>query len=122
MKRLFGGVLALVLLAGSAGQTRGAVVFSNFGPGDAYNTNVGWTIAGPDVTVGVSQGDAFTASGTGALSQIRIAIGRFAGTNEFLLDLRADAGGTPGAILEHFDIVGQMPLFDNTPHPPVAVN
>jgi hypothetical protein len=39
--------LLSLLLALAVGAAASTVIFSDFGPGDSYNTGVGYTLAGP---------------------------------------------------------------------------
>lgn len=87
----FAASLTLTL---SAAPARAGFVFNNFGPGDTFNTATGWAV-GPPFT----QGMQFTASGSGALSTIELALGSFAGSSTVTVELHADASGTVGALL-----------------------
>ena len=71
-------------------------VFDNFGPGNTFQTSIGWTESGPTSSVGTaSQGEGFTPSSTGLLSSIDIALGHVSGTNDAHLFL---ADGVPGTL------------------------
>ena len=95
------------------------VIFSNFGPSDAYNTTVGWTIG-----FGFTQGDAFSVP-TGqdyTLDAIRAAISYSEGpVNAVDLTLYSDSGGSPGDVLEVFG-ASDLPTFGQANAPDVFVS
>jgi hypothetical protein len=115
-----------LLLAGlgcllAAGPARAGILFSNLGPGDTYDTSVGYTIG-----LGFTQGDAFTPSATANLSDIGMALNfAFGDSHDVTVQLRADAGGQPGAVIETYSATttgqfgSQNPLVfvDSTSHP-----
>jgi len=106
-------VLSLALpLASMAGTI---TVYNNFGPGNAYDPNNGWTESGAGSLTGFNslQAMAFTNT-TGqniALTQIDIADGFISGNNSMVLSLYADNGsGAPGALMESW-LVTSLPSF-----------
>ena len=57
-------------------------------------------------------GNAFTVGATSMnLSEIEVAAGIVSGTNQLTIDLDADSGGTPGAVIESFTINNAMPAI-----------
>jgi hypothetical protein len=120
MKRFRGAVLAFFVLA--AGQARADVLYNNFGPGDSYQTGNSWIIGRfPGTSITWVQGDPFRVTGGDfTLDRLTLALSWVAGPNEADVQLRADAGGLPGATLEsfHFSNLGN---FGNN-NPPVAAN
>ena len=88
-------------------------IFSNLGAGDSYNGSTGWTLGTPDSgTDYFVDGSAFTVGATSLnLSTIEVAAGLTAGTNQLTINLDADSGGNPGAVIESFTINGAMPGF-----------
>ncbi len=104
--------LALALSAPAAlAQT---TVFSNFGPGNTFGTSA-YLSYGPTNPLAASngtdsQGEGFTASASGNLSTINIALQHYSGTNDAHLFLANASGGVPGAILESFTITN-LPIF-----------
>ncbi len=102
MKRsiLFGTAIATAMALTSVSTAD--VIFNNFGAGDSYQTNIGWTLSdGAPIGVDNDQGDAFTVTGGNFfLDQIDVAIGLVVGTNRIFLDLYDDAAGEPGSVLE----------------------
>jgi hypothetical protein len=110
------GVAVLALFFG--GAARADVIFNNFGPGDSYTTNQGWTISGPTgAPPGFVQGDAFSipAGPDLQLDRIRLAVGHVTGPNQVIVTLRADAGGLPGAVLETFNFTNLGAFGQNNP-------
>ena len=83
-------------------------VYSNFGPGNAYDCCNAYTESGAGSFTGFNalQAMAFT-NATGqdiALTQIDIADSFVAGNNTMTLNLYADNGGAPGAVLESWTV------------------
>ena len=109
-------LLVLILLAGAAPLGAG-IIYSNFGPGDSYNLNTGWTIG----TVGLryEQGHAFTPVSSFNLGQIDFAIGYLDAPNLVELWLMSDVGGAPGSVIESFSFTGVMGSFGNS-NPPLS--
>ena len=109
-----GSLLFSICLLPSIAQ--GQVVFDNFGPGNTFNTRIGWTETGPSSGIGFasSQGEAFTPSATGQLSSIDIALTHVDGTNDAHLFLSNGIPGVAGTTtLETFTLVG-LPAFGST--------
>ncbi len=109
-------LLVLFLLAGAAPLGAG-IVYSNFGPGDSYNSGAGWTIGHPDLRM--DQGHAFTPVSSFTLGQIDFALGLASGTNQAELWLMSDAGGEPGSVIESFSFTGTMGAFGDL-NPPLS--
>lgn len=107
-----GCVVALVLCLNSA---RAGVVFSNFGAGDTYDTTLGYVV-GPD-GFGNTFVDAsrFTATGSGTLSTIELALSNVLGNSGLTVELHADAGGTIGALLASGSTAATGPLNSTNP-------
>jgi hypothetical protein len=83
-------------------------VYSNFGAGNSYNCCNGYTESGAGSFTGFNalQAMAFT-NATGqnlTLTQIDIADSFVAGNNSMTLNLYADNGGVPGAVLESWTV------------------
>jgi PEP-CTERM motif-containing protein len=101
--------LAVLWLALPLTSRAGTItVYSNFGPGNAYDPNDGYTQSGAGSLTGFNalQAMAFTNT-TGeniALTQIDIADSFVAGNNTMTLNLYADTGGAPGAVLESWTV------------------
>lgn len=95
-------VLALGVL-GAASIANADVLYSNFGPGDTYLPNIGETLAfgGPLGGDSYEHAVPFTVTGGAyTLDSAEVAVMRFWGPDMVNADLRADAGGSPGEILE----------------------
>jgi hypothetical protein len=87
-------VAGLLMLSASAAQS--AVVFDNFGPGDSYDSSIGWTIS-----TEIIQGMGFSPVSAGFLASIDIAAGTTGSPpTPYTLTLRADDAGVPGLVLE----------------------
>jgi hypothetical protein len=87
----------------------GGIVFSDFGPGDAYLSPGGYSIGGASGAFGQVniQGATFTAALTGTLSEIDAPFNNQGWPGLFNLELYADDGtGKVGALLESFQNVG----------------
>lgn len=114
-------ILVTVLLAIGNATAAPTVLFDTFGPGNTYNTAVGWTIgiSGLDY----DQGDQFVigAAVPYSLDQIELAMGLVSGTNQLDVWLMSDAAGQPGAIIEAFSFSGVMGPFGSA-NPPLAAN
>jgi MYXO-CTERM domain-containing protein len=105
---------ALAVLALAAGQVRADVAFSDFGPGDTFNSGVGWTVAGSGSSIGTLQTDAmqFTSVASGNLTTVELAVGFVGGSNSFTVTLLTDSAGAPGMALESLAL---MNVPDNNP-------
>lgn len=97
-----------------AGATRADVVFSNFGPGGDWDHGSAYVLRGP-------QGNGTSPAGGKAMpfrptfraefTSVELALGSglIPGTNRFVVELRVDEQGHPGAVLESF-------MFENLPY------
>ena len=103
MKRL---IVICVILVLTGQVNASTTLFSTLGPGDTYQTNVGWTIGYPDWEQGNQF--SFAAAAPYYLDTIELAVGYVSGTNELDVWLMSDAAGEPGAIIEAFNFVGLM--------------
>lgn len=78
-------------------------IYSNLGKSktDRYLDTNGWTIAGPNAGIGVTQyiGMPFTPKASSHVSQVQIAVQWMAGDNQVNVSLHTDAGGVPGTLL-----------------------
>ena len=111
MKRLMmAGLCAAALAVLAVPAARADVLYDNFGPGDSYQTGIGWTIGAPGGGDFWEQGDPFDVSGTYTLSQVTAAGGWVVGPNKYVLFLMDDAGGQPGNVIEEYDFsdIGQF--------------
>jgi PEP-CTERM motif len=113
-------VIGFVAVAATPGKAA-IVLFDNFGPGNSYQTNVGWTISSSGSSPGLfTQGEGFIPSATALLNSINVAAGLVTGPNDITFDLRANSGGVPGALIESFHAVNQMGSFGSN-NPPLVL-
>jgi hypothetical protein len=106
MKKLLGGVLALLLLSGTA---KADIIFNTFGPGDTYDRSTGWTVGFPGTYQDIGQ--AFTPAGnTYTLERLVLALGWVTGTNAVDVSLMTAVGGLPGSVLETWHVTN-LPSF-----------
>ena len=112
-----------ILLAGSLVgclPAQAEVVFSNFGPNHAL-TQGGWAVSGAKNTNlwkghAVKTAESFTSSVSGdVFLKIEIAIQLIAGSNAFLLTLNQDSNGTPGQLLQQWQLTQVPPFGDGSP-------
>jgi hypothetical protein len=90
-----------------------ATIFSNLGkPGNLYEDNVSWDVAGPDS--GVQEqwvAMPFTPNFDAAVTQISVAVEHNTGSpNAFVLSLNADSGGLPGPVIRRW-LVKNAPKY-----------
>jgi hypothetical protein len=97
--------------ASSALPTSAATVFSNFGPGNAYDSGVGWTVSESGSPTGLFvNANGFTPSAGGYVSRIDVALSNVLGTNNATIELAQDSGGLPGAVIRSWSVAGQPPF------------
>lgn len=103
-----------VLLGGSPAYAD--VIFSDFGPGNTFQTNVGNTICGTGTfncagnPTPLSGANSFTPTGSYTLSSISLATALVTGTNQLVVSLMPDAGGIPGTPVETWTFTNAMQL------------
>jgi hypothetical protein len=92
---------ALALLLGG-GTARAGILYSTFGPGDSFGTNVAWGFGGFAPTGYLASAMQFSPSATATLGQVRVVLSPGLGFAEISATvlLAADNGGTPGTTLE----------------------
>lgn len=102
MKPVVTCLVALALICARAGQAKADVIFSNFGPGDSFDSAQSTTIQ-PSLDFAF----AFTAKGNFLVDGIELAVAASGGFRQLTVSLATDAGGVPGAVLEsfHFSVV-----------------
>lgn len=102
--RLFNSAVhSMVLCAGFGAASAADVLYSNFGPGDVYDTAFGWTLSYGGPLGGDAYEDAvpFTvAGGDYTLDSAEVAINHFWGPDLVHFSLHADDGGVPGEALD----------------------
>ncbi|MBV8728250.1 MAG: hypothetical protein JO336_00430 [Acidobacteriia bacterium] len=94
------------------------IVFSNFGPSFAYNTSGGNDVGNAFDGNNYAEGDTFTPGHTDVFADLRIALSCFVSCpSPFTVDLTANSGDQPGAVIESFSVLGTSlgPLGANNP-------
>ncbi len=99
----------LLLMAVAAVPADSGVIVNTFGPGDAYQTGIGYTLGYAGVAY--SQGNAFAPASTVTLDQVEVAIGLVSGPNELLVWLMTDSSGEPGTVIESWAFSNAMGSF-----------
>ena len=106
-----GAVIGACALAAASSAD---ILYDNFGPGDTYTTNVGWTISdGDPIGTDNDQGDPITLNALGAdffLDSVTAPIQYVTGVNRIDLTVYDDNGGEPGTPLETASL-GDLPGF-----------
>jgi hypothetical protein len=106
---------AVILLA-SYTPAAADVVFSNFGPGNSYDLDSGWVVAGPTSNAPDGPGEwafAFTPSSDFTLTQIDVAISNDTAPISVTLSLDNASGGLPGGTIESWTVTS-LPVFPPT--------
>ena len=111
MKKKMTICIVIVLLL--AVPSHAALIFSTLGPGDTYNTGVGYTIGVSPNEYDQGNSFSFSVAVPYYLDTIELAASLVTGTNEIDVWLMSDAAGEPGAIIEAFNFVGAMGTFGN---------
>lgn len=76
------------------------MIFSNYGSG----ASGAYAVYGTNTIGGLDTASAFTPSATATFDSFTISADFFGGTPAFILELAADSGGLPGAVLEEYSI------------------
>ncbi len=103
------------------GLSLAGTIFSDFGPGNTFQDNIGYTISGNTSPVGESIVSAmsFTSTGNYNLTQIDAALGYVTGVNSITFTLNTDVGGLPGVIMESWALTN-LPTFGGS-YAPVSM-
>lgn len=117
-------VAATIFLV-TSGAARADVLFNNFGPGDSYLGNTGWTVInGGPVGAHIEEASSFTVSGGDFFfTTAEFGAGHLFGPNVLIVTLHDDAAGVPGDPIESVTLVDQLLRFPNKPqtnYPPVV--
>ena len=110
MKKCTHVVVCAVMLCQS-NASLGDVIFSNFGPGDSYNTSQSYPVTEGEPFGGndFDQGEAFTVfNGDFFLNSINLAMSLSVGQNTVFIDVYDTVDGLPGEIVDSAVIHGQM--------------
>jgi hypothetical protein len=106
------GLAVVVAVIFSTMSARADVLYSNLGPGDAFDASNGYFVDGSDYFNQVI-GSPFTVSSTATLGDAMLGLNNFAGSNNPVdVYLESDAGGMPGTILATLTQSGTIPPFN----------
>jgi len=96
-------MIKILRLAGATclGLSAGTIVYTDFGPGQAYNDTGGWSVGqGSSVAAG------FDPSSSGVLLQVDLAIENAGTSAPLSILLETDSAGTPsGTILDNRSLI-----------------
>lgn len=106
MKPVFFAPALIALLAVPLGA-QAVVLYDSLSPGSSYNDGTGFGLGYPGPS---SLAIAFTPGTSGLLSEIDVGITHISGANVLKLQLRADAAGLPGGVLQTWTLTG-LPQF-----------
>lgn len=116
-ERLAVFALLTVFFAVSGVAHADTVLYTNFGPGSAYNASVGNAVGNAFDGNLYAQGDQFQASSTSKVSSLDIALScNFSGgcPDAFTVQLMTDSAGSPDSVLESFSVSGaSLGIFGN---------
>jgi hypothetical protein len=100
-----------------------SVVYTTFGPGMTFNTNLAHSTNPPAFSIFHELAASFVSSENFQLSKIDIAlcynsldniVDPQATNSGAVVELLTDAGGFPGAVLETWNVAGPLPIFGTT--------
>ena len=114
-------IALLVWAAAMGAPASAAIAYNTFAADFGYEFLAGSTIAGDAAQPGYTEtANRFTSLATGAITDIWIPVAHNGGANTFEIQLRADAGNVPGAIIESWTLVDQafpfIPSFQDPIH------
>jgi len=81
-----------------------AAIFSDFGPGSSYSSSGGWAVG-----LGFAQANMFTATTSGIVNQIDVAMTNAGGPGTATVSLWTDVGDLPGVELGSWDVTASQP-------------
>jgi hypothetical protein len=100
-----------------------SIIFTNFGPGFAYNTTVGNIVGNDGVGDNLAHGDTFTPTSTETLTALYLALSCFSSCPEsYTVALTRDAGDQPGAVLASFTEAGTALGTFGSNNPPIFIS
>jgi hypothetical protein len=111
------GSPALAILVALPTPASAEIVFSNFGPGNSYDVDAAWVVAGPTSEAPdrpSAWAFGFTPSGNFALTQIDIAMSNSSAPISVTVSLDQATGGLPGATIESWTLTS-LPVFPPDP-------
>ena len=96
------GLLLCLLVLACAPAVAGDI-YSNLGTGtNVYNCCLGYAISVGSFGESITEANEFVPTASGMVSEIDIAVGYVAGVNSFYVNIDANNGGQPGAVLASF--------------------
>jgi hypothetical protein len=105
MRRMAWALAVAGLLGGLPGAARADLIFTNLGPGDSYNLVWGWAYGTTrSATDHFVSGDAFRAAATLVVDKVELPLWWVSDHAQVDVQLAADAGGKPGAVLDTFTL------------------
>ena len=113
-------LLAVFAFFAASGVARADdVLYTNFGPGFAYDTSGGNVVGNGFDTNLYAQGDQFQVSSTSQVSSLDLALSCFTSCPDaFTVQLRTDSSNSPGGVLESFSVSGgSLGAFGNNNAP-----
>ncbi|MBZ5609646.1 MAG: hypothetical protein LAP38_15400 [Acidobacteriia bacterium] len=112
MRKGIGLVVTLAAAMCLSSRASADTVYSNLGSGTTvYNSGTGWSVSTVASTGFLLQpAFSFTPSGTFNFTELDIALGFINGTNSVTVDLMSDSGGSPGSVLDSWNVSG-LPAF-----------
>jgi hypothetical protein len=123
-KALTAGVGLCIGLA-MHGTSQADVVFTNFGPGYAYNTTAGNFVGNDFVGDNLAYGDTFTPTSTVTLTALQLALNCFNPgfcPDSYTVALTSNAGDQPGAVLASFTEAGTALGILGSNNPPILIS
>jgi hypothetical protein len=95
----------LGLMIAAAARAEASLIFSTFGPGDSFNTTLGFTVSGASSISGYNaDANQFTPTTTAALGTIEVALFVFGPGDSVIVELTTDSAGRPGTVLESYTL------------------
>lgn len=116
LNKKFGWSLCLLALAlcVSLPAMAQTTFFSDLGAGNAYNGDTGWTVAGSGALGEYfTAANEFTATATGSVSQIDLAVSTAGGANSFFAALYTASGSLPGTEIMQWNNLTATETFGN---------
>jgi hypothetical protein len=96
--RRFGPIVFFFVLLQTSSFAN-TLVFTSYGPGDTYDTTLGYTLG-----QGYSEGNLFQPSMTGMLAEIDLALSHYIGSTVVNMQLMTDNNNMPGTVIESFTL------------------
>lgn len=115
-------ICSALVVAACAGAASADLAYDTFSAGFGYETLAGSNVTGAQSGPGYTDtANRFTSMATGVITDLWVAVAHASGPNAFDIHLRADAAGTPGAIIHTWSLTDAAFPFDGAYHDPVHV-